>query len=224
MDEDVYSVGELGKREELRGIVEAVDRNYSSKFSEKLAKPINDIVKKITDYAIEKFNDWFYFHEVLGQHGKKFYVMKFRTMYDGANAVLKERLDKNGFDELGKPNDTEYVIPRRAWMRKYFFDEIPQIFWNILIQGDMRWVGERPQPADMWANYLKNGIITKEEMDESLWYLPGLFGVQYRYPESDSQEARRRYRAFKKLRHGSADLDYFIRICYNIIFRGLRSK
>ena len=66
--------------------------------------------------------------------------------------------------------------------------------------------------------------FTKEEMDEALQYPSGLFGVHYRHPELDSLEARRKYRAFKKLRPGSADLDYSLRICYNIIFRGLRSR
>ncbi len=147
-----------------------------------------------------------------------------KTMYDGANDVLKDRLDKNGFDELGKPNDTDYIIPEREWMRRWFVDELPQIPYNIFYKRNMKWVGERPQPADIWAKQIKDGIVTKEEMEEVLQELPGLCGVQYRHPELDSITARRKYRTFKKSRPGSADLDYFIRIWENIFLKGLRSR
>ena len=122
-----------------------------SDFFKLLSKPVKYIASKITDYAADKFNDWFYFHEVLGQHGKTIYALKFRTMTKDANKHLKKRLEENGFDCLGKPNDADYIIPERAWMRKWFVDEIPQIPYNILLQENMRWVGERPQPLEMWA-------------------------------------------------------------------------
>lgn len=224
MAEETYIDRTSNQQEETVCIAKAFNITDVFNSFKRFAKPVKSVASKIADYTANKLNDWFYFHEVLGQHGKTIYALKFRTMHNGANDVLQERLENNGFDKLGKPNDKDYIMPKRAWMRKIFVDEIPQIFYNIIFQENMSFVGERPQPAKMWTKQIEDGKVTKEEMKEALQYSPGLFGVHYRHPELDSFEARREYRAFKESRPGSADLDYFIRICHNIIFKGLRSK
>jgi hypothetical protein len=38
----------------------------------RFVNPIKSVALKINNYAVEKAKDWFYFHEVLGQNGKKF--------------------------------------------------------------------------------------------------------------------------------------------------------
>jgi exopolysaccharide biosynthesis polyprenyl glycosylphosphotransferase len=75
----------------------------------------------------------FYSHERIGKYGRSFKIIKFRSMYSGA--------EKNG-PELSSKNDDRLTNFGR-FMRKYRLDEIPN-FINVL-KGDMSLVGPRPE-------------------------------------------------------------------------------
>lgn len=75
----------------------------------------------------------FYRQTRIGLHGKPFKIIKFRSMYVGA---------ENAGPQLSKENDTR-ITPFGKFMRKTRLDEIPQ-FYNVLI-GDMSLVGPRPE-------------------------------------------------------------------------------
>lgn len=75
----------------------------------------------------------FYRQERVGQFGRPFKILKFRTMYTGA---------ENGSPKLSSANDDRITAVGKI-LRKYRIDEIPQ-FWNIL-KGDMSLVGPRPE-------------------------------------------------------------------------------
>jgi Undecaprenyl-phosphate glucose phosphotransferase len=76
----------------------------------------------------------FYTQERMGLDGKAFNVLKFRSMYIGAE------------DETGpvwaRDNDPR-CTPVGKWLRKLDLDELPQL-WNVL-RGDMSIVGPRPE-------------------------------------------------------------------------------
>ena len=74
-----------------------------------------------------------YKQERLGINGKKFNILKFRTMREDAEA--------NGAQWAKKDDDR--CTRLGAKLRKYRLDELPQL-WNILI-GDMSFVGPRPE-------------------------------------------------------------------------------
>jgi exopolysaccharide biosynthesis polyprenyl glycosylphosphotransferase len=84
----------------------------------------------------------FYRQERIGRYGRPFKILKFRTMYVGA---------ENGTPQLSSAND-DRITPMGRILRKYRIDEIPQ-FWNI-IKGDMSLVGPRPE-----RRYYINRII-----------------------------------------------------------------
>jgi exopolysaccharide biosynthesis polyprenyl glycosylphosphotransferase len=69
----------------------------------------------------------------IGQHGKPFYIIKYRTMVVNAEA--------NG-PALSSKDDKRIISVGRT-LRKYRLDEIPQ-FYNVLV-GDMSLVGPRPE-------------------------------------------------------------------------------
>ncbi len=75
----------------------------------------------------------FYRQERIGRYGKPFNIIKFRTMYVGA--------EKHGPALSSKDDDRITSFGR--FLRKMRFDELPQ-FWNVLI-GDMSLVGPRPE-------------------------------------------------------------------------------
>lgn len=75
----------------------------------------------------------FYKQERIGRFGKPFHIIKFRTMYVGAESSVPK---------LSSATD-DRITPFGRMLRKYRVDEIPQ-FWNI-IRGDMSLVGPRPE-------------------------------------------------------------------------------
>jgi len=84
----------------------------------------------------------FYMQERIGLLGKTFKIIKFRTMYVGA---------ENGTPKLSSATD-DRITPVGRVLRKYRIDELPQ-FWNIL-RGEMSIVGPRPE-----RKYYINQII-----------------------------------------------------------------
>jgi exopolysaccharide biosynthesis polyprenyl glycosylphosphotransferase len=86
-----------------------------------------------------------FLQERVGLHGRRFKVFKFRTMVDGAEALmpsLTARSIMNG-PIFKDPADLR-VTPIGRVLRKFSLDELPQLF-NV-IRGDMSLVGPRPLP------------------------------------------------------------------------------
>jgi exopolysaccharide biosynthesis polyprenyl glycosylphosphotransferase len=89
----------------------------------------------------------------VGEHGKPFTMLKFRTMHvNNDSAIHKEfvsQMIKGTAPKGGDGKDTPFkivndprVTPIGRLLRKTSFDELPQL-WNVL-RGDMSLVGPRP--------------------------------------------------------------------------------
>lgn len=81
--------------------------------------------------------------ERCGLNGRRFFLYKFRTMVEGAEAKLEEL---RGYNEMQGPvfkmsNDPR-LTPIGRFLRKYSLDEMPQ-FWNVF-KGHMSLIGPRP--------------------------------------------------------------------------------
>jgi lipopolysaccharide/colanic/teichoic acid biosynthesis glycosyltransferase len=68
--------------------------------------------------------------ERLGAHGKRFVILKFRTMTDGRSPTGELLPDGERLTSVGR------------WLRATSLDELPEL-WNIL-KGEMSFVGPRP--------------------------------------------------------------------------------
>lgn len=94
----------------------------------------------------------FYSASRVGRKGRLFTCYKLRTMVQDAD-FQKERLrhlnERNG--PFFKIADDPRVTRLGRWLRKYSFDELPQL-WNV-IKGDMSLVGPRPHPLDDYKQY-----------------------------------------------------------------------
>lgn len=88
----------------------------------------------------------FFKHERVGKNGRKFKVLKFRSMVKNAELVLKNNSDlykkykENDF-KLEASEDPR-ILPFGILIRKLSIDELPQ-FFNVL-KGEMSVVGPRP--------------------------------------------------------------------------------
>ena len=75
----------------------------------------------------------FYFQDRVGQDGKRFKIVKFRSMFEGA--------DKRGLAITSSID--RRVTPIGRIIRRFKVDELPQL-WNVL-KGEMSLVGPRPE-------------------------------------------------------------------------------
>ncbi len=143
--------------------------------------------------VIKNFGSPFYIQKRVGMRGKIIKVYKFRSMKKNADH-LEEMLTPEQLEEYRKeyklvddPRLLGYKKPGDggrcfgAMIRKTSIDELPQIFFNILLRGDMSVVGPRPiLPDELAENY------TPEEQKLLLSVKPGLTGYWQAYARNDA--------------------------------------
>ncbi len=78
----------------------------------------------------------------VGRDGRAFDMLKFRTMYDGADYQKPKLLDLNQADGFFKIENDPRCTPVGRLLRRTSLDELPQLF-NVL-RGEMSLVGPRP--------------------------------------------------------------------------------
>ena len=88
----------------------------------------------------------------VGRNGKFFYIFKFRSMYQDAEAKLQTLKDQNemqGF--MFKMKNDPRITKIGKILRKTSIDELPQ-FFNVL-EGSMSLIGTRPPTVDEYNQY-----------------------------------------------------------------------
>jgi Undecaprenyl-phosphate galactose phosphotransferase WbaP len=97
-----------------------------------------------------------YARKCLGEHGRYFYYLKFRTMVPNADQALKRYLEEHPeareeWSRDQKLKNDPRVTPLGRFLRKTSLDELPQL-WNVL-RGEMSLVGPRPIVDNEIAKY-----------------------------------------------------------------------
>jgi exopolysaccharide biosynthesis polyprenyl glycosylphosphotransferase len=103
-------------------------------------------------------NPIFFFQERIGEGGRRFRMVKFRTM----------RLDAAIYAPTPKSSHDPRITTLGRWLRRTSLDEIPQL-WNVLI-GDMSLVGPRPEMPFIVERY-------NEAQRQRLNAKPGITGL-----------------------------------------------
>ncbi len=142
--------------------------------------------------AIKDPGNPFYIHKRIGKDGRAVSVLKFRSMRNGSDN-LERMLTPEQLEEykkefklrddprlLGykKPGDGEKCFG--ALLRKTSLDELPQIPYNVLLKGDMSFVGPRPIMREELDKF-----YTREEQELFLSVKPGITGYWQTNGRSD---------------------------------------
>jgi lipopolysaccharide/colanic/teichoic acid biosynthesis glycosyltransferase len=112
----------------------------------------------------------FYRGPRIGRGGKRFYILKFRTMYEAPESYQGPRVTAQ---------DDPRITRFGQWLRDTKLNELPQ-FWNVL-KGEMSLVGPRPEDPTIAKTW------PREVWQEILSVRPGITSpasVQYRNEES----------------------------------------
>jgi lipopolysaccharide/colanic/teichoic acid biosynthesis glycosyltransferase len=130
----------------------------------------------------------FYTQTRVGQNGRRFVLIKLRTMRHRCEAASGPR--------WSPPNDNR-VTPVGRFLRATHLDELPQL-WNVL-RGDMSLIGPRPERPEIIEAENLNRLVPG--YSERLAVRPGLTGLaQLQYPpDTDIASVRRKI---------ASDLDY----------------
>ena len=138
-----------------------------------------------------------FIQERIGLGGEKFKLLKLRTMRTQQVAGVERWTDK----------EDERITPVGRVLRKYRFDELPQLV-NV-IKGEMSLVGPRPEQPD---------IVRRLEAQISFYDVrhlvkPGISGwAQVNYPYGASVEDAKRKLEFDLyyMKHYSIFLDFYV--------------
>jgi exopolysaccharide production protein ExoY len=122
-------------------------------------------------------------HRRVGRHGAAFWMLKFRSMWDGApgKSGLVERLAEPRVPDVKLGADPRVTSRFAAFCRKHSIDELPQL-WHV-VSGEMSFVGPRPVTAVEWdAHY---GASSTEVLNlrpglSGLWQTRGRNRLTYR--------------------------------------------
>ncbi len=89
----------------------------------------------------------FFRQQRVGRYGRRFDMLKFRTMVPEADAMKESLRDRNEAQEgLFKIAQDPRITRTGRWLRRSALDELPQL-WNIF-KGEMSLVGPRPLVID----------------------------------------------------------------------------
>ena len=144
------------------------------------------------------FGNPIYRQKRVGKDGAPFYIYKFRSMRKGADdlesaltpeqlcAYRREYKLERDPRMIGYRGDGKLCFGER--LRQWSLDELPQIFFNICLFGNMSVVGPRPVLASELREY-----YTPEEQRRLLSVKPGLTGYWQAYARNDVgyQDGRR---------------------------------
>jgi exopolysaccharide biosynthesis polyprenyl glycosylphosphotransferase len=120
----------------------------------------------------------FFRQERIGEFGRIFSVLKFRTMVQNAEALLVDLRDQNEADgPLFKMKNDPRITRVGRILRKLSIDELPQL-WNV-VRGEMSMVGPRPALAREVADWTV-------ELHNRLRVKPGITGMWQVQGRSDS--------------------------------------
>lgn len=155
----------------------------------------------------------------VGMNGKVIHVYKFRTMVPFSEHAQDYIYQRNHLCRGGKFRNDRRVTRIGGIIRRYWLDEIPMLI--NLLKGEVKLIGVRP----VSAGYLS--LYRPEVREKRKNFRPGLFPPFYADLPStldEIQDSELRYLERWEQAPFRTDAVYFLKILWNIVFGGARSK
>ena len=126
----------------------------------------------------------FFKQERVGQFGRSFTFVKFRSMYANNDPKIHrdfmKRVISGNHVEGSKMTDDPRITPVGRYLRKFSLDELPQFF--SVLKGDMSLVGPRPplayecQEYDLWH---RRRVLEVKPGLTGLWQVKGRSRIRF---------------------------------------------
>jgi len=155
----------------------------------------------------------------VGKNGKIIGVYKLRTMHPYSEYLQDYVLKLNGYAESGKPADDFRIVPWGKFMRRYWFDELPQLL-NVL-KGELKLVGVRPVSQRYFQDIPKD--IQELRLTQKPGCVPPYVALDRKGSVGSVLQAEKEYLIEKNTNPYTTDTKYFFKAMYNIIFKKKRS-
>jgi lipopolysaccharide/colanic/teichoic acid biosynthesis glycosyltransferase len=155
----------------------------------------------------------------IGKNGKLIKVYKFRTMHPYAEYLQDYIVKLNGYNDVGKPAGDFRLTPWGKFFRKYWLDELPQLY-NVL-KGDLGIVGVRPLSKTRFNELPEDVRLMRVR------FKPGCIPpyVALLMPDAlGNIEAERIYMKAKLKHPVMTDVKFLILSVYNILTGKIRSS
>jgi lipopolysaccharide/colanic/teichoic acid biosynthesis glycosyltransferase len=124
--------------------------------------------------ALDSRGPVFFRQTRVGREGRRFSMVKFRTMVIDAERLQADLEHRNEADGLLFKLRTDPRVTRVGrWLRRYSIDELPQIV-NVL-RGQMSMVGPRPPlpgEVEMYEGHVSRRLLVKPGIT-GLWQVSG---------------------------------------------------
>ena len=128
-----------------------------------------------------------YRQERVGYRGRRFRILKFRSMYVNSDSLLQQIVEEVPAGPVVKIRKDPRVTPVGRVLRRLSIDELPQLI-NV-VRGDMSLVGPRPeQPSEV--------ALWTPELFDRLRVRPGVTGVWQVNGRSAARDTKDRWDLF----------------------------
>jgi hypothetical protein len=155
----------------------------------------------------------------MGKNGKIIGVYKLRTMHPYAEYLHDHILKINGYADSGKPANDFRLTPWGKFMRRYWFDELPQII--NLFKGDLKLVGVRPISKRYFQDIPED--LQKLRLTQKPGCIPPYVALNKKGCVDQVLLAEREYLKEKRKNPYTTDTKFFFLALYNIIVKSKRS-
>ncbi|MCT4645906.1 MAG: sugar transferase [Carboxylicivirga sp.] len=155
----------------------------------------------------------------VGYFKKRINIYKFRTMHPYSEYLQDYVVRLNGYNAYGKPSGDFRLTRLGKFFRKYWLDELPQLF--NLMKGELGLIGVRP------LSLTRFNELPEDVKQNRINFKPGCIPpyVALNMPDSkENIEAERIYMAAKIKSPILTDIRYFFMALYNIFSGKIRSS
>ena len=155
----------------------------------------------------------------IGKNGKIIGVYKFRTMHPYSEYLQDYMVNAYGYAESGKPANDFRIPVWGKFMRKFWLDELPQLY-NVL-KGEIKLVGIRPVSQRYFQDIPKE--MQKLRLTQKPGCIPPYVSLNREGNVMSVLQAEKEYLVEKIANPYTTDIKFFFKAVYYIVFKNKRS-